>query len=79
LSQAGKPKLSSRWLNPASKITLMASQFAWNQSHTANNEWLKLIKTFELTYLSGLKQTRKVDLGDPGSSHSCKKENGFIH
>ena len=27
-----------------------------------------------MTYLSGLKQTRKVDLGDPGSSHSYKKE-----
>ena len=53
----------------------MASQFAWNHFHTVNNEWLKLIKTFDLTYLSGLKQTRKVDLGDPGSSHFCKKEN----
>ena len=53
----------------------MASQFAWNHFHTVNNEWLKLIKTFDLTYLSGLKQTRKVDLGDPGSSHCCKKEN----
>ena len=28
----------------------------------------------DLTYLSGLKQTRKVDLGDPDSSHSCKKD-----
>lgn len=79
MSQAGKPKLSPRWLNPTGKVILMASQFAWNHSHTINNEWLKLIKIFDLTYLSGLKQTRKVDLGDPGSSHSCKKENGSTH